>query len=164
MVASLNLESVVLTIMKLKIQIDENTINEVSEYFKDSIDFSYLRNNGKLLFWLHSSVTNYYLLHKVNPIDEFIACTPFIFIHRSPDNLFYTEEDYYDVENIIKYPYIIETKGCDDGHKVWRFSTISECNEFLSEFMEAVNQNLFEDTDDFYDVWEYFDKGLCWIN
>lgn len=150
--------------MKLKIVIDKNAINKVSDYFQDCIQGSFERNNGKLLFWLYSSVRNYYLLDIKKPSNEYIACTPFIFIHRSPDNIFFVEEDYSDIKNIIKYPYLIETMGCDDGHKVWRFSSLTECNEFLCELIEASSQNLFEDTDDFYDVLEYFEKNQCWVN
>lgn len=150
--------------MKLKIEVDYKTSPDISEYFKNSIKYSLDKVSGVFLFWLYSSERNYYLLDLKTHEEDYIACTPFIFIHRTSDNIFHVEDDINGLEDIIKYPYLIETKGCDDGHKLWRFETLEECSLFLCEFVDSINQNLFEDTNNFYDIWEYFEKNQCWRN
>lgn len=153
--------------MKIKIvdtQLDVRP--DIGEYFIDSIYGYYIgKQKGELLCWLYFDDINYFLIGLNNPVDEYIECTPIIKIHRHPEtNPCYFEEDTVP-DDLLKYPWVIRTKGCDDGSKGWRFETEKQLDEWYALLcMEIKELKVHDCLINSYEFWEYFSENQVWVN
>lgn len=153
--------------MKIKI-VDTNleVRPNLSPYYIHSIyDYYIEKMKGELLCWLYFNDQNYFLIGLDDPQDEYIECTPIIKIHRHPEtNPCYFEEDQ-EPDDLLKYPWVIKTKGCDDGSKGWRFKTEAQLDEWYELLCMEVNDLKVEDQlQDSYEFWEYFSEHQVWVN
>ncbi len=153
--------------MKIKI-VDTNldVRPNLSPYFIQSIyDYYIGRRKGELLCWLYFDDNNYFLIGLEDPEDEYIECTPIIKIHRHPEtNPCYFENDR-GPEDLLKYPWIIMSMGCDDGSKGWRFETEKQLDEWYELLrMEVIDLKVQECLSDSYEFWDYFSENQVWAN
>lgn len=118
---------------------------------------------GTILFWLGSTEQNYFFCPLRD--EEYQYGTPFIFIHRTKDNIVFSEYDK-DLEDALNYPYYIQCLGCDDGHKAWRFKTEEEFFTWYSDIVTyLLSINELEMPEDFsWEFWDLFDDNQVWVN
>lgn len=150
--------------MKIAIKFPTTTpvFDSTTDYYSNQIKYFTEKYKGKLLFWLLFEYDNYFTIPIIH--DIYKSCLPFIYIHRTVDNQVYFEHDN-GVEDIIKYPYIIRTIGCDDSDKGWRFETKDQIEEWLNKLINDCtstnNQDIFRDGYEFFD---YYDEHQVWCN
>lgn len=168
---------------------DPEILNLLNPYFVDSIKYYQKNYTVSFLGMILHKDNNYFTITLKEPYKGYTEYTPIILFKRDPQTHYFLYED----DHFVKFPYdskrrkvnieskeyklweeanlnsqldnpwVVHTKGCDNGSKGWVFKTEEDALLFIKELKNTTNffPNDFEN---YYDFLDYFDKNQRWLN
>lgn len=153
---------------------------DLNPYYLKSVEWYKKNYKAELLCWLYHADHNYFTLPLLDGSGD---VTPLMLFHRGERDdprfkfTFDDESTYIQVKNkytgkityeddpnsknhaiIKKYPWIIMTEGCDDGHIGWKFETKDLAKRWVY-YLYNTELNM-----DYYEFMDLFKENQGWRN